>query len=446
MRLQRRLAAVVVCLFALSLLPETPGLAAGAVATAPGSASTAPGAGAPGSAVPAPSVALVGGEAAIAGAIPGVFAEAAPAGQAAEPTPSADLAPGAAGAVLMDAASGQVLWAKDANARRPAASVTKLMTMAVVLDAISSGRVKWTDQVSASEEAAHTGGAQIWLELGETMSVRDLFYAVAVQSANDAAVALAAYVGGTQEQFIQLMNAKAQALGMRDTLYTDPDGLDDTHQYTSAYDVALLSRYLVTAHPEVLQYTSTWEYRLRAGKLWLVNRNKLLTRLPGADGLKTGFTTRAGYCLAATARRGPTRLISVVLGDPTGPARFNDSSSMLQWGFSNYTTVAVADAASAVAHVPVDGGVAAAVALRPQSSFGVTVPRGREKSVTTRITRPALLSAPLRAGQAVGEISVSVDGRAVGAVPLVAAAAVPSVGGFRLWLRIWAGLWPWLRR
>jgi D-alanyl-D-alanine carboxypeptidase (penicillin-binding protein 5/6) len=317
--------------------------------------------------------------------------------------------------------------------------------MAVVLDAISSGRIRWNDRVTASEEAVRTGGAQIWLELGETMTVQQLFYAVAVQSANDAAVALAEYVGGTVPHFVQMMNAKAQALGMRDTLYTDPDGLDDTNQYTSAYDVALLSRYLVTAHPDVLKYTATWEYRLRNNKLWMVNRNKLLTRFTGTDGLKTGFTTQSGYCLAATARRGPTRLISVVLGDPTGPARFNDSMSMLQWGFSNYTTVQVAKAGSTVAELPVEGGRVRSLRIVPQEAFGVTVPRGREKAVRTQVALPSLLQAPLRAGDRVGEIRVSVDGRPVASVPLVTARAAPRIGGLGLWLRVWAGLWPWLR-
>ena len=393
-------------------------------------------------AVPAPSVLAEGGEAAINGTVPGVFAEAAP--SEAEPAPKSDLAPGAASALLMDASSGQVLWAKNPNARRPAASVTKLMTMAVVLDAITSGRIHWDDRVTASETAVRTGGAQIWLKLGEVMTVRELFYAVAVQSANDAAVALAEYVGGSVEGFVQLMNRKAQALGMRDTVYSDANGLDDTNQYTSAYDIALLSRYLVADQPQVLKYTSTWEYWLRQNKLWMVNRNKLLARIPGTDGLKTGFTSRAGYCLSATARRGATRLISVVLGEPSGPTRFSESGNLLQWGFSNYATVEVARAGDVVATVPVEGATVRSVALVPRQAFGVTVPRGREKAVRTSVTHPHLLQAPVRAHQAVGEISVSIDGRAVAAVPLVAASAAPRVSPFGLWLRIWAGLWPWL--
>ena len=317
--------------------------------------------------------------------------------------------------------------------------------MAVVLDAIQSGRIQWSDLVSASDEAVRTGGAQIWLELGENMTVKDLFYAVAVQSANDAAVALAQYVGGTMTHFLDQMNAKAKALGMRDTKYVDSNGLEDTAQYTSAYDIALLSRYLVTMQPQVLHYTSTWEHRLRGNKLWLVNRNRLVRRLSGVDGLKTGFTTRAGYCLAATARRGATRLIAVVLGDPTSTARFDEAAAMLQWGFSHYTTVPVASTTKPVAHLPVDGGRVPRVAVVAAQPFGVTVPRQRAGAVQTTVTLPKVLAAPLRQGHPVGEIRVRVDGQDVAAVPLVAAQAVPRIGVLRLWLRMWKGLWPWLR-
>lgn len=371
----------------------------------------------------------------------GIFAESTAA--APEPAPTVDLAPQAAAAILMDASSGQVLWAKNPNLHRPVASVTKLMTMAIVLDAVRSGRIRWNDLVSASEAAVRAPGAQIWLELGETMSVRALFYAVAIQSANDAAVALAEYVGGTLPHFLQMMNAKARQLGMQHTVYTDPNGLDDTTQYSSAYDVALLARYLVIDDPEVLHYTKTWEYRLRGNALWMVNRNKLLTRLPGVDGLKTGFTTLAGFCLAATAIRGSTRLIAVVLGDPTSELRFDEAAATLQWGFSHYATVPVAARGQSFGVVPVDGGTLRHVAVVAARPFGVTVPRGQEKTVTTAVQLPALLVAPLRTNQPVGAIAASVDGHEVVRVPLVVAGAIPRIGPLHLWMRVWRGMWPW---
>lgn len=372
----------------------------------------------------------------------GIMAEASP---QSEPTPKTDLAPDAAEAVLMDASSGQVLWSKNANVRRPAASVTKLMTMAIVMDSIDSGRIRWNDLVSATQQAVETGGSQIWLELGETMTVRDLFYAVAVQSANDAAVALAEFVGGTEPAFIEMMNNKAKALGMRNTLYTDPTGLDDQNQYTSAYDVALLSRYLVIDEPQVLQYTGTWEYRLRGEKLWLVNRNKLLKQLPGVDGLKTGFTTAAGYCLSATAQRGSTRLIAVVLGATTSDARFNETSAMLQWGFTHYATVAVSKGGTTLKQLPVDGGAQRTVAVGAPSTYGVTVPRGSEGNVRSAVILPQVTTAPVKMGQEIGQIQITVSGKEVATVPLVALRAVPRLGFGGQWVRVWRGLWPWPR-
>ncbi len=319
----------------------------------------------------------------------------------------------------------------------------KATTMSVVLSAISSGRIRWSDLVSANQTVVDTGGSQIWLELGETMTVRDLFYAVAVQSANDAAVALAEFVGGTEPAFVQMMNERAQALGMTNTLYTDPTGLDDQNQYTTAYDVALLSRYMVVQQPQVLTYTATWEYRLRGNKLWLVNRNKLLKQLPGTDGLKTGYTQLAGYCLSATAQRGTTRLIAVVLGDPTSQDRFDEASAMLQWGFTHYATVAVAQSNTVIQKLPVEGGTVRTIAVGTKESFGVTVARGSESSVHSSVQIPSYLTAPVTKGQTVGHIQITTGKGDVASIPIVALANVPPLGPFGLWGRIWKGMWPW---
>jgi D-alanyl-D-alanine carboxypeptidase (penicillin-binding protein 5/6) len=356
-----------------------------------------------------------------------------------------DLAPHAVSAILMDAASGRVIWSKNANQARPVASITKLMTEALVLDAIRAGRLKWTEEVSTSEEAVRTPGSQIWLELGENMSVKDLFIALAVASANDAAHALAEHVGGTYANFIQMMNVKARALGMKDTVYKNPHGLDETGQQTTAYDIALLSRYLVTQDPEILQYSSMWEYRLRENKLWLVNRNKLLKMFAGADGLKTGFTTAAGYGLAATALRGTTRMIAVVLGEPTSEQRFSEAAQALQYGFAHYVTPAAWQPGQKVAAVPVEVGTAPTVDVHPATAFGVTVPRGQEKDVESRVQLPAVLRAPVAAGQKVGEIVVTVGGAPAGEVALVAGSAVPRLGPFGLFGRLFLRSWPWLR-
>ncbi|HVB08877.1 MAG TPA: D-alanyl-D-alanine carboxypeptidase family protein [Bacillota bacterium] len=363
------------------------------------------------------------------------------------PAPAAipDLAPHAAAGLLMDAASGRVIWSKNPNQARPVASITKLMTEALVLDAIDSGRVKWTDDVSASEGAVKTVGSQIWLELGENMSVKDLFIALAVASANDAAYALAEHVGGTYDNFIQMMNAKAQALGMKDTVYTNPHGLDEAGQQTSAHDVALLSRYLVTQDPQVLTYSSMWEYRLRGNQLWLVNRNKLLKMFAGADGLKTGYTAAAGYGLAATALRGTTRMIAVVLGEPTADLRFAEAGQVLQYGFAHFVTPVAWQPGEEVASVPVEVGTAPTVKVRPAAPFGVTVARGQEKEVESQVQLPAAVRAPVTAGQQVGEITVTVGGAPAGRVALVAAGSVPRAGPFALFGRLFVRGWPWLK-
>lgn len=358
--------------------------------------------------------------------------------------PTPDPAPHAASAVLMDAASGRILWSKNADQQRPVASIQKLMTMAVVLDAIHSGRIQWTDQVSATEGAVATGGSQIWLELGENMSVRDLFIAVAVASANDAAHALAEYVGGTYGNFIQMMNAKAKALGMTESSFKNPHGLQAPDQYSSARDIALLSRYLITTYPEVLKYTSMWEYRLRGNKLWLVNRNKLLKRFAGTDGLKTGYTSAAGYGLAATASRRGTRMIAVVLGESSGPLRFSEAAQVMQYGFTHYVTPVFWKEGARVAALAVDLGAVPTVAVTTAHAFGATVPRSRAKQVKSRVQLPKRLSAPVRAGQKVGEIVVTVNGAPAGGVPLVAAASVARVALRVLFARMFLRGWPWL--
>lgn len=368
----------------------------------------------------------------------------------AEPPPAPpDLAPHAAAAVLMDASSGRIVWEKNEHERRPVASITKLMTMALVLDAIRAGKIHWNEMVTAGEEAWRTGGSQIWLEVGEMMSVKQLFTAVAVTSANDAAVALAEYVGGSTAGFVEQMNRQAARLGMKDTVYRNPHGLDEEGHVSSAYDVALISRYLVTRDPEVLKFTSIFDTRLREnvpGKssLWLVSTNKVCLRAyPGCDGLKTGWTTSAGYGVSMTAKRGTTRLIAVVLGEPTSKERNADAFSMLNYGFSHFVTALVAPAGKAVANVPVDLGVARSVPIGPRTDAALTVEKGQEKTVGQVLEIPRRLAAPLAKGQSVGAIVITQGRRPVARVDLVTLAAVPRAGLWRIFLRLLHDTWPW---
>jgi D-alanyl-D-alanine carboxypeptidase (penicillin-binding protein 5/6) len=367
------------------------------------------------------------------------------------PAPSApsppDLAPLGASAVLMDAASGRVLWEKSAHDRRPVASITKLMTMAITLDAISAGQAHWQDTVTVSPLAASTGGSTAFLDTGEQVPLRDLFIALAVMSANDASVALAEHVGGSVEHFVALMNQKAQELGMKDTVYRNPHGLDEEEHVSSAYDVALISRYLLVHHPEVLRYTSMWEYWFEHGgkRYWLTNTNRLLIDYPGVDGLKTGWTERAGYGISVTAKRGDTRLIAVVLGYPDTKTRNAEAARLLNYGFSHYVTVMVAPRGRRVAEVPVDAGLTRRVAAVPATDAAATVERGQEKTVAHTVQLQPLVPAPVRTGQRLGQIVLTAGGKEVGRVDLVAAADVPRAGLLTLFLRFLAGTWPFLR-
>ncbi|BAS27551.1 D-alanyl-D-alanine carboxypeptidase family protein [Limnochorda pilosa] len=347
-------------------------------------------------------------------------------------------------AVLMDAQSGDVFYRKNEHEPLPPASVTKVMTMVLALEALRDGRVGWDDLVSTSEYAASMGGTQIWLEPGEQMSFRDLLYAVAVGSANDAAVALAEYLAGSEPAFVDQMNAKAQELGMKDTRFTNPSGLPPEvlgksgPHVTSAYDLALLSRYAVTL-PHFLEMVATYgPYTVRQGTeaaVELYSFNDLLRMYQGMDGIKTGHTNAAGYCLAATAQRDGLRLIAVTLAASTRAERQADITRLLNYGFSQYRAVAAVKQGEVLGRVPVDRGVLETVEAVAARDLFVTVPRGTA-ATPERQVRMDPRPAPLEAGAPVGEVRVSLEGREVGRVPVVAAEAVERAGLGRLVWRV----------
>ena len=237
-------------------------------------------------------------------------------------------------AVLMESSTGKVLFEKNPHEQRPCASVTKVMTLLLVFEAVDSGKLSLDDEITASEHAAGMGGSDIWLEKGETMSADDMIKATVVVSANDAAVALAEHISGSEDAFVEKMNSRAKELGMNDTVFKNCNGLDEEGHITSAYDVALMSREL-TKHEKIFDYTSIWLDNLRGGKTQIVNTNKLLKTYNGITGLKTGTTNDAGCCMSATATRGDVSLISVVLGCKTGKERFADAAALLDYGFAN---------------------------------------------------------------------------------------------------------------
>lgn len=382
-------------------------------------------------------LALVG-SAALALLPPGPAARAATA-----PVPPRIEAPSA---VLMDADSGAILYEKNPHQRRPPASVTKLMTLDLVLRALDSGQIHLDEPVTASAYAASWGGSNLYMYEGEQLSVRDLLYAVAVASANDAAVALAEKVGGSYENFVRMMNDEARRLGMRDTRYANVHGLPGSEpHYTSAYDQALLARHILAAHPSVTRYTRTWEYWVRKGRknqIWLTNTNRGVIEYPGMDGLKTGWTSEAGFCLVATAERDGQRLIAVVMGAPTAEERNREIYRLLDYGFNSFRTVAVARQGETLARVPVDRGGAPAVPVASARDVVLTLPRTEQAPVRHELRLPPRLRAPVRRGQPVGRLELFLGKRRVEEVPLLAAGDVPALG---LWpsLRLnWSRLWP----
>ncbi|HWI61640.1 MAG TPA: D-alanyl-D-alanine carboxypeptidase family protein [Symbiobacteriaceae bacterium] len=334
-------------------------------------------------------------------------------------------------AVLMEARSGRVLFAKNANERRNPASVTKIMTLIVAFDAIRDGKVKPEDKVTISDEAAKQVGTIIFADTGETFSLAELLKSVAVGSANDAAVAVGEHVSGSLEAFVDAMNAKAKELGMMDTQFKNPTGLSADGHLTSAYDIALMSRYAAINYPELMKLTSVygadlqvpWRKNGPTFRLW--NNNKLLTWYPGADGLKTGWTEAAGYCLAATAVKNEVRMISVVMGAETWKKRNAEAAKLLDYGFSNYTAVELAPLNKQVAVVGVARGKLPGLVVVPQQLFAVSVAKGDQKKVKTEVRLPKRVEAPIQKGQSVGEMIATLDGKEIGKMTLVAAVDIP---------------------
>lgn len=305
-------------------------------------------------------------------------------------------------AVLVEAQTGKVLYEKNPHEQRPAASITKVMTLLLVMEAIDSGKIALTDTVSASAHAASMGGSDIWLQQGETMSVKDLIKATVIMSANDAAVALAEHVAGTEDDFLRMMNEKAKELGMNDTTFKNCNGLDEDGHLTSAYDVALMSAALLR-HEEITEYTLTWIDHVRDGKTQLVNTNKLIRSYKGITGLKTGTTSKAGSCISASAKRGEVSLIAVILGSSTTDDRFASAAKLLDYGFANWSMAA--PETPILELVPVKNGMKASVEPETLANPSILVPKGKESEVASQVVLSESLEAPVEKGQVIGKIT-----------------------------------------
>lgn len=341
------------------------------------------------------------------------------------PTPviAAELETAAASAILMEASSGQILYEKEMHKRLPPASVTKLMTLLVAVEAVESGRVKLTDKVTASENAWKLGGSQIYLEPGETFSLEEMLIAISAGSANDACVAVAEHISGSQEAFVEEMNNKAKELGLKDTHFVNPYGLPAEGHYTSAYDLAIIGRYALR-YPLLTKLTSIKEYDLRGGKFKLWNTNKLLWWYEGADGFKTGWTNEAHYCLASTVERSGFRLIAVVMGVPQPRGHFAESMKLFNMGFAKYQFKQFAPANSRQGVVAVTKGDELSVDAVTSGKFGVVTEKGKDKDYWVEAKLAGSIAAPVQKGQKLGELVLYKGKTAVGKTDLVAAKTV----------------------
>ena len=307
-----------------------------------------------------------------------------------------------AAAVLIDEDSGTVLYEKNADERRPVASITKVMTLLLTFEALQAGKIALGDIVPVSEHAYRMGGSQIWLEPGEQLTLQEMLKAICISSANDAAVAVAEFVAGSEPAFVDAMNARAAALGMTATHFANACGLDEEGHLSSARDVAVMSREMLLHHPEVREYCTVWMDTLRGGKTQLVNTNKLLKSYPGITGLKTGTTGKAGVCITASAERDGLRLIAVVLGASSGKERFEAAKTLLDYGFAHYDSAEVTLPDDAPEELRVQRGTAETAALDYAAPERLLVPKGEGKDLQTKILLPDTLQAPVQQGSPVG--------------------------------------------
>ena len=328
--------------------------------------------------------------------------------------------------VLMDATTGAILESGGEHEKLAPASVTKVMTMLLIMEAIDSGQIGWEDTVTASEAAASKGGSQVFLKAGETMTVADMVKSIAVSSANDCACAMAEHLAGSEAAFVERMNERAAELGMTDTHFVNCTGLDDgadaaAHR-TSAHDIAVMSRELLVNHPDIKRFTTIWMDSIRGGSFGLSNTNKLVRYYPGCTGLKTGFTSGAGYCLSASAQRDGMELIAVVMGSQTSQKRFDACRGMLDYGFANFAHYT--PELPAGTNVPVKLGTVETVTAVLENSGPLLVKKADLSQITARTALYPEIDAPVAAGDRLGEMTLERDGEVLAVIPLIAGEAV----------------------
>ena len=341
-------------------------------------------------------------------------------------------------AILMDAATGTILFEKNADERLPPASVTKVMTLLLVMEALDSGRIGWDDTVIASENAAAKGGSQVYLEVGEQMSMDEMLKSVVVSSANDCATALAEHIAGSEAAFVEMMNARAQELGLTDTHYVNCTGLDDepnaAEHLTTAHDIAVISRELLR-HDEIRKYTTIWMDTVRDGKFGLSNTNKLVRFYEGTTGLKTGYTSAAGHCISASAKRDGIELIAVVLNCSSSTDRFQSAKALLDYGFANYALVnAEPDEPLKPLHVVL--GTQDTLTPVLQETAPILIEKGEQSKIVKTVSVCEEIAAPVTDGQQLGTLTLSAGERVLAEIPIIAPETVERLTLWELTLRL----------
>ena len=349
------------------------------------------------------------------------------------------LAVDAAACLLMEKTTGKVLYAVNEHERYEPASVTKIMTILLVMEAIDSGALSYDDMVTASAYACSMGGSQIWLEEGEVLTVGEMLKCVAVVSANDCAVALGEHLAGSEEAFVAMMNQRAKELGMENTTFVNACGLTAAGHRTSAHDIGLMSAQLLREHSWICDYTTIWQDSVRNGQSVLNNTNKLLKGYEGITGLKTGYTSTAGYCVSATALREDLHLIAVIMGGESSQSRNADAAALLNWGFANFAAVQLG-ADRPLLPLPVDMGKQDTVALELGESLPRVLPRADLSRLEKTLELPQRLTAPIEPGQQVGDLVVRLEGKEICRVPVLTAEGVQRLGIWDVFAMIFACL------
>ena len=337
-----------------------------------------------------------------------------------------------ASAILIEQNTGKILYSYNAHEKLKPASVTKIMSILLIMEAIENGKINYDTKIPCSENAASMGGSQIWLDTTENLSVEEMLKAICVVSANDCVTAIAEYLGGTEEGFVKLMNEKAKELGMNDTSFKNCHGIDEDGHVTSSYDISLMSKELLTKFPDITKYTTIWNDSLRDGKSELINTNKLVHNYRGCTGLKTGSTSKALFNLAASATRDDLSLIAVVMKAPTSKIRFKNATSLLDFGFNNYEYKKLINKGDIVKNVKIAKGVKTEINAIAENDCGALVEKGKDINIEQNIEMPNVIQAPVNKGDIIGKVTYTLNGEIVGECNLICDEDVNKINFFNM--------------